>query len=266
MTFRYSWRPLLALVFFALIGPASAQSDLIITGVVDGPLPNGQPRAIELYAADDVADLSLYGVGVANNGNGSDGVEYVLSGSASAGDYLYVASGTQGFIDFFGFTPTFDTGADPFNGDDAVELFFDPNGLVVGNPPPTASVVDVFGDIAIDGTGEAWEYFDGWAYRMDDTGPDGSTFEVSNWTYSGIDALDGETTNATAATPFPIGTYSVTPMGNSEVVINEVDADTPGADVAEFVEFYNPSASDASLDGLVAVFFNGSNDQAYARL
>jgi hypothetical protein len=48
---------------------------------------------------------------------------------------------------------------------------------------------------------------DGWAYRVSATGPDGTTFILGNWFFSGPDALDNETSNATAATPWPIGTY-----------------------------------------------------------
>jgi len=84
------------------------------------------------------------------------------------------------------------------NGDDAIELFMN------------ASVIDVFGDINVDGTGEPWEYMDGWAYRVDGTGPDGSTFVLDNFFYSGPNALDGETSNATAQFPFPTGTYEPT--------------------------------------------------------
>ena len=82
------------------------------------------------------------------------------------------------------------------NGDDAIELFC--NG----------AVVDIFGDINTDGTGQSWEYLDGWAYRKDNIGPDGSTFVDSNWTYSGPNALDGESSNATASTAFPAGTFA----------------------------------------------------------
>ena len=60
------------------------------------------------------------------------------------------------------------------------------------------TVVDVFGEIAVDGTGQPWEHLDGWTYRVNDTGADGSTFVLANWTFSGPNALDGETTNATA--------------------------------------------------------------------
>ncbi len=50
------------------------------------------------------------------------------------------------------------------------------------------------------------------------------------------------------------------------VVINEVDADTPGTDIAEFVELYDGGAGNTPLDGYVVVFFNGgaANDASYA--
>ncbi|MCB0445362.1 MAG: T9SS type A sorting domain-containing protein, partial [Gelidibacter sp.] len=47
-----------------------------------------------------------------------------------------------------------------------------------------------------------------------------------------------------------------------QVVINEIDADTPGTDTAEFIEL--KGTPNASLDGLVVVLYNGSNDTSYA--
>lgn len=46
-----------------------------------------------------------------------------------------------------------------------------------------------------------------------------------------------------------------------EIRINEVDADTPGTDVAEFVELFG--IPNYSLDGLVLVLYNGSDDKSY---
>jgi predicted extracellular nuclease len=191
---------LLASFFVGFASPAKADdTSLLITGVIDGPLTGGVPKAIEFYVINDIADLSTYGFGSANNGGGSDGEEFTFPAvAATAGTFIYVASETIGFTDFFGFAPDYTSSAASINGDDAIELF--ENGVVV----------DVFGDINVDGTGEPWEYMDGWAYRVDGTGPDGDTFVLANWTFSGPNALDGETTNATAATPFPIGTYSPT--------------------------------------------------------
>ncbi len=154
-------------------------------------MSGGTPKAIELYATEAIADLSIYGFGSANNGGGTDGEEFTLSGSATAGQYLYIATEATGFTNYFGFAPTFTTGSAGVNGDDAIELFKD------------GAVIDVFGDIAASGSGQPWDYLDGWAYRMAGTGPDGSTFVVGNWTYSGINATDGCTTNACAARPSP---------------------------------------------------------------
>ena len=44
-------------------------------------------------------------------------------------------------------------------------------------------------------------------------------------------------------------------------VINEVDTDTPGSDTAEFIEIKH--TPNTSLDGLVVVLFNGSDDKSY---
>ena len=172
-------------------------SDLIITGTIDGTLPGGTPKAVELYAINAIADLSIYGIGSANNGGGSDCEEYTFpADSVSAGDFIYVASDSAPFEAFFGFAPDYSDVAAIINGDDAIELFKNGN------------VVDVFGEIDVDGSDQPWEYTDGWAYRVSDTGPDESTFTLVNWTFSGVGGLENESTNATAASPFPIGTFT----------------------------------------------------------
>ena len=53
------------------------------------------------------------------------------------------------------------------------------------------------------------------------------------------------------------------PPITSNIIINEVDSDTPGADVAEFIELYDGGVGNTSLTGLVVVLFNGSNDLSY---
>lgn len=49
--------------------------------------------------------------------------------------------------------------------------------------------------------------------------------------------------------------YSVS---NAQIVINEIDPDTPSTDIKEFIELKTPSPFTA-LDGYVVVFFNGSS-------
>ena len=60
------------------------------------------------------------------------------------------------------------------------------------------------------------------------------------------------------------GTANPPPPVAENVIINEVDADTPGADAAEFVELYDGGAGNTPLDGLVLVFFNGNGGASYA--
>ena len=43
------------------------------------------------------------------------------------------------------------------------------------------------------------------------------------------------------------------------LVINELDADTPGSDTAEFIELYSATAN-LALDGYALVLFNGGDD------
>ena len=105
-------------------GTAQTATDLIITGVIDGPLSGGIPKAIEFYVLNDIADLSEYGFGSANNGGGTEGKEFTFPQvAAAAGDFIYVATETTGFTSFFGFTPDYTSGAAIINGDDAIELF-----------------------------------------------------------------------------------------------------------------------------------------------
>lgn len=47
------------------------------------------------------------------------------------------------------------------------------------------------------------------------------------------------------------------------IIINEIDADTPSTDVAEFIELYDGGVGNTSLDGTVLVLFNGSDDVSY---
>lgn len=186
---------LAVIMFTATIGFGQS-SDLKITGIADADLPGGLPKAMELYVINDISDLSIYGFGSANNGGGTDEVEFTFPAeSASAGTFIYIASETVQFNLFFGFDPDYTSSAIEVNGDDAVELFMND------------VVVDVFGDINKDGSGEAWEYKDGWAYVNNDSEPNDGTFNINNWTISN-GALDTFTTNASATSPFPIGSFT----------------------------------------------------------
>ncbi|MEM9052107.1 MAG: T9SS type A sorting domain-containing protein [Bacteroidota bacterium] len=214
-----------AVLFFAS-QTGNAQSDLIITGIADGPLPGGLPKVIEFYVANDIPDLSIYAFGSANNGGGTDGPEFIFpADAATAGDFLYVTSDPGADMQaFFGFDADYVSGAAAVNGDDAVELF---TGTFA--TPDDAELVDVFGEQDVDGSGTAWEYADSWAYRLNGTGENtgsGVSFNIAEWNVPGPDALDGEMTNATAANPFPFGSYSTEGDMEMNATIQEIQETT----------------------------------------
>jgi len=59
------------------------------------------------------------------------------------------------------------------------------------------------------------------------------------------------------------GTENTCGVVQPELIINEVDADTPGTDSAEFIELYDGGVGNTDLTGLVLVLFNGSDDASY---
>jgi hypothetical protein len=66
-------------------------------------------------------------------------------------------------------------------------------------------------------------------------------------------------------TPTPVTpTPTPTPTPATNVIINELDSDTPGTDVAEFIELYDGGVGNTSLNGLVVVLYNGADDLSYA--
>ena len=182
----------------------SLENPLIISGVIDGPLSGGTPKAVELYAIESIADLSIYGLGSANNGGGTDGQEFTFPAvSVSAGSYITVSYESLQFGNFLGSSPSYTSGSMGINGDDAIELF------------KSGSVIDVFGNINVDGSGQPWEYLDGWAYRDNGSLPNNGSWDISEWSFSGKNALDGESSNATASSPFPIGSFTSSGGGSS---------------------------------------------------
>src|SRR5690606_10768015 len=123
----------------------------------DGSGTNGG-KAVHLKANKDIPDLSIYGIGVANNGGGTDGVEFTLPAIAVAeGDDILLAREQATIAAYFGnctdsFEHIIETESMNQNGDDAIELF---NGDIV---------VETFGDANVDGTGAVWEYAGSWAF------------------------------------------------------------------------------------------------------
>ena len=175
---------------------ATGSVDLELQGIMDFTVPTGgnDGKAIHVVATADIEDLSVYGIGVANNGEGTDNQEYTFDAiSVIAGDHILVARTLTAIESYFtsaGYN-LFDhillaTSSISQNGDDAIELY--KNGVVV----------ETFGEINVDGTGQSWEYMDSWAYKttLGTTWPNG-------WSYGGIDCTDDTTTTFDSTCVYP---------------------------------------------------------------
>ncbi len=91
---------------------------------------------------------------------------------------------------------------------------------------------------------------------------------VSDWVRndfdgSGLPSFPGVVADAGEAINTPLAENAVTAGPSATVIINEIDADTPGTDMLEFIELYDGGIGNTALDGLVIVLYNGSNDQSY---
>ena len=224
-------------IFLASQSMVSGQcGDLYIAGVFDGPLSGGTPKGVLFCANANIPDLSIYGFGSANNGGGTDGEEFTFPAAAlNAGECVWVASETPNFNTWFGFDPCYTSGSAEINGDDAIELFCG------------GSVVDLFGDILTDGTGECWDHLDGWATN-NNTAQNNGVFNCMNYTFSGINALDGDDTNATATTGYPTPAQTCPVQECSITNVNVTDDGACSGDDATYTVCADVSGGSGDYD------------------
>ena len=165
---------------------------LLITEIVDGPLPGGQPKWIELAnVSGSTLDLAQFSVGVMHNGSLSlSGPPHRLSGELSSGERMVVAMGnispTSGpvFYSTYGLQPD-DTMSALINGDDVILLYMDAS----SGSDQGAELIDSFGWAGYDGTGSVWEYTDSYARRCLEQS-NGGPFDPSQWHLPGPGALE----------------------------------------------------------------------------
>ena len=224
---------------------ASLTNALSLQGILDLTVPSGgnDGKAIHLVATADIADLSIFGIGVANNGGGTDGQEETLPVmSVSAGDNILLARTPDAMASYLadcyaGFEHVLVAGsAISQNGDDAIELF------------ESGVVIETFGDLDTDGTGESWEYMDSWAYKVD-----------GEWTYGGVDCSDNSETTQTSDCVYPLCeiTTSCSVPSNWEVTVTSSNHTIMIPAEAIFID-----ANENPLGNVfVGVFFPNSNGE-----
>ena len=187
-------------LFFCFISAiTNAQNNnLILKGVIDFDLISGgySGKAIHLYANDEITDLDSYAIGVANNGNGGDGIEYIFPQKVvNAGDHILLLRDSLSMLTylnscFLNFDHIIEANnLIDQNGNDAIELYKD------------SIVIETFGDINVDATGTAWEYLDSWSFKISNS--NNGTFVLSDWNFGNVECTIASITTQSSLCPYP---------------------------------------------------------------
>jgi hypothetical protein len=217
--------------FVSALAPSS---DLALQGILDLTVPQGgnSGKAIHLFATADIADLSIYGLGSASNGGGSDGQEFTFPAQAvSAGQHIFLARDVDAMNAYMDASTIFDvviasTSEPSGNGNDAYELFMND------------VVVETYGDI--NGATDDWEYLDSWSYKAED----------GTWSIPVENCTDGSTTtwDSDCVYPFAIGQEPVTftpPTWAGDWILDPVaGAFAVGPNAGSVGEWYASSVGD----------------------
>ena len=190
-------------LFGAYIGYLPCQpviQPMVLGGLVDMTLPNGNEiKGIELWANQDINDVSHYGIEISQNGNGSSGIINTLPAtSVSSGEKILISPDVQAYSDYFGncfqnydeiINIPSSSGFD-FDGNDAVSLYFN------------NEIIERFGQPDIDGSGTAWDYTNTWAYKDQNQG----TFDFSggSWLFGDVNCGNNANYLHDSPCPYPI--------------------------------------------------------------
>jgi len=126
-----------------------AQDDIFISEVAD-PSDDFNGRFVELFNPTDAAiDLSLRTLYLVRQANGGSTAEIQLTGTIAAGDAYVIATNNTNFNSLYGFDADLEFGSLTGNGDDGYFLY-DGGGYATG------ILLDIYGEIDVDGTGTTW--------------------------------------------------------------------------------------------------------------
>jgi hypothetical protein len=185
---RFQLSALSCLAFIATT--ATANADIIISEIVDGPLSGGTPKWVELTnTGPSAVDLSAYSLGNMNNGGTTlgGGAASILSGILSPGASYVINfdNDNDPFNGVYGFDADHLMGGGYINGDDTVLLYL---GAATGDGSD-ATLIDIYGVKGVNGDGEDWDYTDGYSYRLGTSGNNG-VWDASDWFVGGLNSLE----------------------------------------------------------------------------
>ena len=163
---------------------------LVISEVAD-PSDSYQSRFVELYNAGSTTidfDAEIWYLCRQANGGPSSWACKQLEGAINSNDTYVVAYSSSTFLSSYGFSPQLGSGLVTGNGNDGYFLYS-------GGDHASGTLVDAYGIIDQDGSGEAWEYLDSKAVRKRlDTIPS-QVWEVNQWVINSTASVADMTPN-----------------------------------------------------------------------
>lgn len=185
---RIVMKTLCAIGFLAAAMPnavAEVNACLIISEVVMGAESGGHPRWIEITNTGYEDYLFTEGGVIVQLDDDTDlTVDVDLTGTTIPSGSSYVICQDVGAYYGVYFTnPDLDTEARFGDGNDRYILTDTADG---------SHLLDTYGELGVNGTGTAWEYTLGYAYRLSSVNDgNGGVFNPSEWYFGGVDSLVG---------------------------------------------------------------------------
>jgi hypothetical protein len=161
------------------------QLKLIITEVAEPSGANSSSNFLEIKNVSDAAidfDVDTYYISKQSNG-GNTWNETQLSGTICSGCIRTYAKNSGTFETKYGHAPDFSSSAVSGTGDDAYYIYS-------GGNHNSGTLVDIYGVINQDGTGEAWEYTGSRAVRNSGITSGLVTWDASEWTITAATVSD----------------------------------------------------------------------------
>ncbi len=147
---------------------------LLISEIAD-PSDVANAKFIELYNHGSTAiDFDTETWYISRQANGSSWADVRLTGTIGAGETYVISYRVSDFSSAYGFDAELNSGVISGNGNDSYYLF-------KGGNHTTGTLIDAFGEIDVDGSGQTWEYSNSKAVRVFSVGKPNPVWTADEW-------------------------------------------------------------------------------------
>ncbi|MBU1099354.1 MAG: choice-of-anchor D domain-containing protein [Bacteroidetes bacterium] len=229
-------------------------SDFTLTSTPSSSIAASGSTTFEITFNPTAGGTRSASVSIANNDTDENPYNFNIQGTG-----IYVAPTTQAHTVTYSNVEASQMTISWTNGNGSIRAVFLNLGSS-GNASPVASTTYTanteFKSGSQIGTSGWYCIYNGTGTSVNVTGlMPGSTYRAMVCEYNGTAGYEAYFTDTATENPKN--------QAMDTIMINEVDADTPGTDDAQFIELYSIGTANVSLNGLTLVLFNGNDDLSY---